>query len=1326
MEIKETGGRFIYVALWGSDKNPGSIGKPYKTIQHAVDNAVCGDTVYIREGMYFEKFAVVGKKEGNDFLTIKGYVSPEGIHEVPVLDGTCVHDGSDEQTMILIEDSNNIRIMGITVQNNAPYISKEGMPAGIKIVNSESNTEGMRNIEIVNCKVFNMDGETFAEVNEDGETYSFNGAGIQVVSYVGPDSTEASALTGLLIEGNEVAYCRLGWSESVAINGNVTDFKVTRNFVHNNNNIGIGIIGFESWVAAKNLRHSPLNCARNGKVYGNVCLNNDGHSNNVYEFGGGSPGIYVDGARDIEVFHNYCAGSDIGIEIGCENGITGSGTKAGATGILVRGNIAANNTQGALYLGGTDGNNKTVVRNNTFLQRDLPHDSGGVIVLMHRRDNSKWEISDNILLSMDDRPYYVGDAVFKRYVSFSGNVYYGASHAAYPDDPGFTLALDCPISNLKGDFAVKPSFEGKGACVPEVRESMGDDLFAIAIHDYVAYEEALKAAKDIYNSLNKKSMKGSTKNPLTIDKIGRNLARYLEKKARKQYPEQGVRVQMLTGEDSGIVKLGGGADGDVEYVSIAEQVDEPKILRGRFCVHVPYHFNGYTGYISREVEDYCLQVKASDGLDNRKIRFVCKNGGSDKNTGSSDKPWKSIQHAVEELHHGDTLYIREGVYDPFEIPVSASGGRGHQTRIAAYQNEEVIIRGGGKDSIIEMTDVDNIIIEGLVIENGECGIEINGSAPKNGKNVSAQNRSILSNWQPSYWQHKPKQKLNMSAGMMSGIHIVNNEIRNITSSKGGFGIMFYQRNPFAPARGVLYNGNKVWGNRLASAEAVVLNGNIDGFIVFGNHVHSNNNIGVYMAGYEEAAPMPSGAFGRFPVLPKGESAAPQGDAYKATRKKQESHLASARGVVSVCFAKPGLSLYNFVRSGKVFGNVVHGINTTNNHNYSEEWLKYGFSRCSNGIYVDGANHIDIFCNFVWDCDIGIEISSERVMYDEEGATVSHFVTTGVRLYDNIIASSSGWQSLSFGGYSIDRTKATNLEIRNNIFYNDNALSATVMMGNSEDNYIEDNIFMGYERSNKAIDALEGPDNWLAESKQVPDDIKGANCFGANIWIGPEGWAKSLGGLLTAAQLENQRILPLDTDSPLTDPASGNFDLRKIKAFKGFGTNWRKWKTKKWEFDRKVFGNLFAEYKKAYEEMKSAMNYLSGSSFSLTEAAATHDNMKEFITDKLSDAGFPNTEITYVMQEWSSEEKRWMSAFKAQQNNSRKPDTKRLTPCLDLSMETNGNNLIPYLNNISDKNGNINKEAIPGMQSENKYQLQITTRYGTNLAVWDSAETIIKA
>ena len=73
-----------YVATTGSNSNNGSINRPYRTIQHAVNQLRPGDTLNIRGGSYHEEIDLSGVSgSNNDPITITNYNDEE-----VVLDGT--------------------------------------------------------------------------------------------------------------------------------------------------------------------------------------------------------------------------------------------------------------------------------------------------------------------------------------------------------------------------------------------------------------------------------------------------------------------------------------------------------------------------------------------------------------------------------------------------------------------------------------------------------------------------------------------------------------------------------------------------------------------------------------------------------------------------------------------------------------------------------------------------------------------------------------------------------------------------------------------------------------------------------------------------------------------------------------------------------------------------------------------------------------------------------------------------------------------------------------------------------------------------------------
>lgn len=73
--------------------------------------------------------------------------------------------------------------------------------------------------------------------------------------------------------------------------------------------------------------------------------------------------------------------------------------------------------------------------------------------------------------------------------------------------------------------------------------------------------------------------------------------------------------------------------------------------------------------------------------------FVDSASGDDRNNGSLKQPWKTIQHGVQQLQPGYTLYIRKGIYHE-TIYLTKSGTAEAPIVIAAYPGELPVLDGG--------------------------------------------------------------------------------------------------------------------------------------------------------------------------------------------------------------------------------------------------------------------------------------------------------------------------------------------------------------------------------------------------------------------------------------------------------------------------------------------------------------------------------------------------------------------------------------------------------------------------------------------------------
>ena len=96
--------------------------------------------------------------------------------------------------------------------------------------------------------------------------------------------------------------------------------------------------------------------------------------------------------------------------------------------------------------------------------------------------------------------------------------------------------------------------------------------------------------------------------------------------------------------------------------------------------------------------------------------YVSSVDGSDANPGSITQSWRTIQHAVNSVNPGDTIYLRAGTYQE-QVKINKSGQPGASITLVAYQGEGVTINGGDNMAIYSQGPVGYWVIEGLTIRS---------------------------------------------------------------------------------------------------------------------------------------------------------------------------------------------------------------------------------------------------------------------------------------------------------------------------------------------------------------------------------------------------------------------------------------------------------------------------------------------------------------------------------------------------------------------------------------------------------------------------------
>jgi hypothetical protein len=357
-------GPAFYVSPAGDDSNPGTMKAPWRTIQHAADAATAGSTVNVRGGTYHERVTInVSGNARDGYVTFRSYPG-----ETAILDGERLAPEA-RSGMLVILNKSYVRIQGLEIRNYRTA-DRRRTPMGISVIGAGAH------IELLNNNVHHIE-QTFA--GRDAPGRGGNGFGIAVY---GTDAK--TPISDLIIDGNEVHHLQTGSSESLVVNGNVTNFRITHNVVHDNNNIGIDIIGAE-----RTAPDPAVDQTRDGLVSGNLVYNITSRGNPAYGNDQSSDGIYVDGGTRVVIERNVIHHVDFGIELASEH--RGRTTSY----ITARNNlIYACNTAG-VSIGGygaeRGGADHCTVINNTLYRNDTSDTGSGEFQMQFNMTNNVFE-----------------------------------------------------------------------------------------------------------------------------------------------------------------------------------------------------------------------------------------------------------------------------------------------------------------------------------------------------------------------------------------------------------------------------------------------------------------------------------------------------------------------------------------------------------------------------------------------------------------------------------------------------------------------------------------------------------------------------------------------------------------------------------------------------------------------------------------------------------------------------------------------------------------------------------------------------------------------
>ena len=301
-----------FVTVGGSNGGTGTSLAQAWSLGKACSSALAGDVVLVQPGIYAGKFEITVSGTVSSPITFRA----DGTRGTVIVDGTGVagaHDG-----LIFIQASNtkllaqDLIVEGFELRNFTNVTDA----SGVRILCTGNGS--VARITVRNCYIHDIRGTSAMGITVYGQS-------------------SANAITGITVEGCEVAACQPSPSEAVVFNGNVDGFTVKDCYIHDCNNIGLDMIGGEPGFP---VAPAAGRVARNGLV--RACR----VANITNAVGIAAAGIYVDGGRLITIEHCLVETSDFGIEIASEN----SGIITDQ--VVVRNNILRNNRFNALVVGG--------------------------------------------------------------------------------------------------------------------------------------------------------------------------------------------------------------------------------------------------------------------------------------------------------------------------------------------------------------------------------------------------------------------------------------------------------------------------------------------------------------------------------------------------------------------------------------------------------------------------------------------------------------------------------------------------------------------------------------------------------------------------------------------------------------------------------------------------------------------------------------------------------------------------------------------------------------------------------------------------------------
>lgn len=220
------------------------------------------------------------------------------------------------------------------------------------------------------------------------------------------------------------------------------------------------------------------------------------------------------------------------------------------------------------------------------------------------------------------------------------------------------------------------------------------------------------------------------------------------------------------------------------------------------------------------------------------VTYYVATTGNDANGGTLSAPWRTIQHAANSVHPGDTVEVEGGVYNEIvTIPNSGNATQGYIT-FMSYPGQTAILDGTGL----------------TVGSSGQTGLfSLEGT----------HGYIIIQGFEIRNFTSSTKGKVPVGIdfeGAGSYLEFLNNHIHNIVqtlsscNSANALGMAIYGTQAPASINNITIRGNELDHNTTGCSENMSLDGNVQYFAITQNLVHDNDNIGIDNIGFEGVSP----------------------------------------------------------------------------------------------------------------------------------------------------------------------------------------------------------------------------------------------------------------------------------------------------------------------------------------------------------------------------------------------------------------------------------------------------------------------------------------